>query len=111
MSTFTMKKGDTLPVLLVTLQDGTPAAINVSGSSSITFRMRKTDAAAHVYKVNKAAAFNTDGIDGKVKVALTAAETDTPGDYLGEFVINWGGGNFQTAPSDGYVAISIVDNA
>lgn len=111
---FNVKKGDTLPVLLVTLQDGAAAAINVSGSSSITFRMREVSpdaAAAGVYKVNRAAAFDTDGINGKVKIALTAVETGVPGLYQGEFVIDWGGGNQQTCPSDGYISVIVEDKA
>lgn len=110
---FAIKEGDTLPVLLVTLKDGAATAINVSGADSITFRMRAVNPAANVgvYKVNREADLNTDGTDGKVKIGLTADETDTPGTYQGEFVIDWGGGDQQTVPSDGYVSIQVSSKA
>jgi hypothetical protein len=111
MSDFTMKVGDTLPELLVTLKDGAGSAIDVSGSSSITFRMRKSDAAVGVYAVNRAAEFNTSGSDGKVKIALTADETAIAGVFQGEFVIDWGGGDQQTVPSISYVMVEVQPKA
>jgi len=108
MSTFTIKKGDTLPILAVVLKDGAGTPIDVSTASSKTFRMRKSDANPHVLKVNKAAAFTTDGSDGAVQVALSASDTDTPGDYLGEFVIVIGS-DTQTFPSADYINIKVVD--
>lgn len=110
---FVIKEGDTLPVLLVTLKDGAAVAIDVSGADGITFRMRAVNpaAAVAVYKVNRAADLNTDGVDGKVKIALTSDDTDSPGVYQGEFVIDWGGGDQQTVPSDGYLAIQVSSAA
>lgn len=103
-----IKQGDTLPVLLATLKDGAGSAVDVSSNTGLTFRMRAINPAAPVttYKVNKAAVLNTDGHDGKVKVALTASETDTPGDYQGEFVVAFGADQ-QTFPSNGYIAITV----
>lgn len=110
MSSFSIKKGDTLPILAVVLKDGAGSPIDVSTASSKKFRMRKADASAHVLKVNRDCDFTTDGSNGAVQIALTADDTDTPGDYLGEFVIVIGS-DVQTFPSDSYIPVKVVDVA
>jgi hypothetical protein len=109
MSTFTIKKGDTLPILAVVLKDGAGVAVDVSSASSKKFRMARVDA-PHAYKTNRDCAFTTDGTDGAVQIALTSADTDTPGLYQGEFVITIGS-DVQTFPSDGYIDIKVADVA
>jgi hypothetical protein len=108
MTTFTIKKGDTLPILAVVLKDGAGTPVDVSTASAKTFRMRKADASAHVRTVDRACAFTTDGSNGAVQIALTADETAIPGDYFGEFAITIGS-DIQTFPSDSYIAIKVVD--
>lgn len=109
-STFAIKKNDTLPLITVTLKDGADVAIDVS-DADVTFRMRKADGTPHIYKASGACDFVTDGTNGQVAYSWSAGDLDTPGDYLGEFVIDFGGGDLQTCPNDDYVRIKVVDLA
>lgn len=108
---FNIKVGDTLPLLQATLTDGAGNAINVSGANGVSFRMRKSDGPAHVYKAEGAADLTTDGSNGQVEFAFSAADTDTEGEFYGEFVIDWGGGDIQTIPNDDFLRIIVRDVA
>ncbi len=110
MSNFFIKQGDTLPLLSLTLKDSSDVAIDVSGADSVKFRMRKVNSGdpAGVFKVNAEMDLSTDGTDGAVEIALTAAQTDTPGIYQGDVLIDWGGGDFQTIPNDSFIAVHVI---
>jgi hypothetical protein len=110
MATFTIKKNDNLPVLSAVLKDGDGVEIDMTGAT-VVFRMRRADGTQHIYKVNAAASFVTDGSDGAVEYEWQAGDLDTPGDYLGEFVITFGGGDVQTVPNDDYIRVKVVDLA
>jgi hypothetical protein len=112
---FTIKRGDTLPVLAAVLTDGNDDPIDVSGADAVTFRMRREDGAQGTRMVDKAVDFTTDGSDGAVEVTFTEDETTVDGtpenqpvNCIGEFVIDWGGGDIQTVPADDYVRVKLI---
>lgn len=110
MSSFFIKQGDTLPMLALTLKDGSATAIDVSGADSIKLRMRKVNSGSNagVLKVNAEMDLTNTGSDGKVELALTADQTDTPGAYVADVLIDWGGGDLQTVPNDSFINVHIV---
>lgn len=105
---FKIKKGDTLPILAAVLKDGAGDPLNVS-TATVTFRMRKDDATPGTRKVNREVDFTTDGSDGAVEIQLTAEESGQVGQFLGEFLVDFGGGDVQTIPSDDFVRVTITD--
>ncbi len=110
MSDFYIKQGDTLPMIALTLKDGSATAIDVSGADSIKLRMRKLNSSAPsgVFKVNAEMDLTNTGTDGKVELALTADQTDEPGLFLADVLIDWGGGDFQTVPNDSNINVHVL---
>lgn len=108
MTAFAIKQGDSLPVLEATITKADGTALDLTDATSVTFRMRAVNArAAGTFKVNAAATF-VDKPNGVVRYTFLPANTDTPGQYAGEFVIAFGGA-LQTAPTVGYQPIIVVD--
>lgn len=103
MSTFYIKQGDTLPRLSAVLKDGADVPLDLDGADGVTFRLRKADGTV---VDTLTTAYVTDGSDGAVEVDLSE-NTSEAGDFLGEFVIDWGT-DTQTVPGDDYVRIKII---
>jgi hypothetical protein len=100
----TIKQNDTYPPLRVTLTDSTDTAVDVTGAT-VTFRM--VDAADTNIVDDKACSLITPA-SGIVEYQWLAADTDTAGDFRGEFHVTFVGGAIGTFPNDGYVHITIV---
>lgn len=101
---FEIKRGDRLPTLQATFTDATGAAVDLT-SATIKFLMRPTDSATA--KVNAAASAQSPATDGVALYAWAAVDTDTPGDYAGEFEVTFASGKKATFPSTGYIAIRV----
>ena len=85
---FYWKQGDTAPAIAEQLFDGLGAAVNLAGSTVKFMMWGPGDAAV---KVNASATI-TDAPTGKVSYTPTALNTDTPGDYMVEWQVTFGGG-------------------
>lgn len=99
---FSIKQNDTRPSILATL---TAAATDVI--SSVTFRMSTK---AGVRKVDHSAAIQTQpsaSSGGQVKYQWLTGDTDTAGDYRGEFIVTFNDGRIETYPNRGYIAIHV----
>lgn len=108
MSAFSIKQGDTLPVLEATITKADGSALDLTNATAVVFRMRNVNARpAGTFKVNAAATF-VDKPNGIVRYTFTAADTNAPGSYAGEFVVSFGGDQ-QTVPTVGYLAVSVLD--
>lgn len=92
--TFYIKQNDTSPALQVTLKDGDGNVVDFTGAT-VVFSM----SAGGVVKVNEQAATSVDAANGVVKYSWAAGDTDTPGNYLGEFEVTFAGGAIQTYPN------------
>lgn len=103
---FPIKKNDTSPSLLATLQDGNGAAIDLTGAS-VRFLMRQIGSSA--VKVD-AAMTVTDASAGSVRYDWQAGDTDTSGSYQVEFEVTYAGGGIETFPNDGYQRVVIIDD-
>lgn len=104
-----LKEGDTGPPLEVRLTDDTndPTALD-SGTDSVQFSLEHSDG-SDVALTNDAEI--TAGAEGVVEYPWGDGDTDTPGQYFGEFVVTFNEGESdertETFPSAGYIPVVI----
>lgn len=99
----TVKTADSWPEILVTLTQG-GVAIDLNDVSTVKMRM-----ASSAVTVSPITCSTADASNGQVTVPLSAAATATAGTYNVEFELDWGGGDIQTVPNDGYNTVTILD--
>ena len=102
---FTIKQNDRLPALQATLEDGEGNPVDLTGTT-IKFKMR--GASATTLKVDAGATIVSPTL-GTVKYEWAAAETDTPGDYYGEFEVT-SAGKTLTFPNGAHLFIRVLDD-
>lgn len=105
MAEFSIKRFDRLPSIQATLNIGS-TALNLTGAS-VSFIMR--DITGGDAKVNSAATLVT-AASGIVRYDWVTADTDTAGNYYGEWEIHWADGKTQTVPTKGYHTIEVVED-
>lgn len=99
---FNIKQNDTRPAIQATL---TAASTDVI--SSVTFRMsdktgtRKVDHAGAIITQPSAAS------GGVVKYQWLTGDTDTAGDYRGEFIVTFNDSRIETYPNRGYINVHV----
>lgn len=107
---FYVKKGDTLPVIAATLENSDGSHVDLQ-AATVTFTMRP--AGGGTVKVSETATIvSGDAPEDTVSIvsyAWQAADTDTQGDFIGEFEVEIGGAK-QTFPTAGYIEIFILEN-
>ena len=103
---FNIKQNDTRPIISATLIDGDGSIVNLDGAT-VSFKMRQ--AGQTTAKVN-ASATVADAAKGKVTYTWSASDTDTVGDFEGEFQVTYAGGGIQTFPNNKYIEIEITDD-
>ena len=104
-SATTFKAGDTLPVLIATLQDAAGAPINLTGAV-VRFRMSsRLDAAP---KVDALAVIDVDPTSGRVSYAWVSGDLDTAQDWRGEFHVTFTAGGTITVPDAAYLPITVL---
>jgi hypothetical protein len=101
---FYLTAGDTVPPITATLTDEAGAGLNLTGAT-VTFRM--SPIAGGALKVDAAATVVTPAA-GAVSYAWQAADTDTPGYYLGRWRIVFSGGGVGSVPNDAPMLILIA---
>ena len=102
---FYLKSGDTLPVLNATLQDATGAAVSLVLATAVRFVL--VAAGTRQPKLNAVAAI-VNAAAGTVRYAWAAGDTDTPGDYWGEFQVTFNDGTIETFPNDRHLVIRVT---
>lgn len=115
---FYIKQNDTSPAYVVDLQDDvdtTPAAINLTDATSVTFKMRSAAAAASSAPVVDEAMTITTAASGRCTYEWQTGDTATAGTYNAEFEILWDDGTIETVPNGAdpaaqYLTIVIVDD-
>lgn len=103
---FHIKQNDTRPIMAATLIDGDGNVANLDGAT-VLFKMRQ--AGETTVKVNASAAI-ADATKGKVTYTWSAADTNTVGEFEGEFEVTYAGGGVQTFPNNKYIEIEITDD-
>lgn len=106
---FTIKKGDTLPVINAALTTGPDAgsqvAVNLT-SAAVVLVMKPAaggSAVRHTASIVSAPA-------GTVKYDWVAGDTATAGTYNAEWEVTFSGGGIQTFPNEAYFQITIADD-
>lgn len=111
MSSFSIKKGDRLPLLTATLKQrvgtATETAIDLTGAT-VLFLMR--NASTEAVKVN-AAATVVSAAAGTVSYAWASADTDTVGQYEAEWEITYtASGKKLTVPNSGFDRVLVYED-
>lgn len=108
MADFYIREGDTASDLADTLRDAAGEPVQINGAA-VTLTLAPLRGGALI--VDDAADNDDDGSlpqRGKVHYEWGAGETDDPGEYLGTWVVDFGGGNVQSYPNDGFILVSIT---
>jgi hypothetical protein len=96
-------QGDRRPYLRAYLTRGTkPVELDLAVGVSVKVY---SDTSAPP-KVNGAANI-IDAASALVEYEWALNDLDTPGDFWGCFEVDWGGGEFETLPDEGYIAITV----
>src|SRR4051794_12708505 len=110
MADFTMKANDTRPSIVAHLDydDGSEPDLS-DPATTVQFIMRKvvTSGTVPAPKV-KAAAVIEDAAQRIVRYDWLPTDTNTPGDYLGEWEVTFPDGGVQTFPTAEYHDITIL---
>ncbi len=106
MPDFFIKRDDTSPRLVGTLVDENGVKIDLTNAASVKFFMVNPGDAAN--KVDgSAATILAPPTDGRVEYPWTTGDTDTDGDYDGEFEVTWNDASKTTFPNFRYMEITI----
>lgn len=111
MTTKRLKKNDLLPVLeaQIAYRDNT-LALNIPLGTPVVFTM--TPVGSTTPKINRQTATVVSSTAGVVTVryAWQPGDTDTVGDYRGEFEFTLNSDEPLTAPTNGYLTVRIQDD-
>ena len=105
--TFYIKQNDTRPELDVFLRDDKDRTINVTGAT-VKFNLR--NASDNTIKINNGSVTTVSSTSGRVKYSFSASDTDTAGNFDGEFEVTFVGGQVETFPNDGFIKVIITDD-
>lgn len=94
---FSVKQGDTAPLLIVGLEHDSDVPIDLTGAT-VEFHMKNRDSG--VVKVDAAATVHSIE-DVEVRYDWTAADTDTVGWFEFEFEVTFADGSVETFPNTG----------
>lgn len=101
MADFSMKANDRRPVIRAQLgyhqADGSFVAVDLTDALRVDFILRSIDPAILVPKVD-AEALIEDALAGIVAYFWAFGDTDTPGDYKGEWEAHWPGDGVHDIP-------------
>lgn len=102
---FYIKTGDTRPLLEKQLLDRDGDPVNLTGAA-VVFIMSQDG----VLKVNRGSCSLVDAATGQAAYTWQAADTDTAGDYDGEFEVTFSPGVIQTFPNPRKLRIVVTDD-
>jgi hypothetical protein len=103
MASFTIKRGDTSPILEYTLSPAT----DCTGSTAV-FSMARVSGAN---VINRAAAtIASPATAGVLRYQFTAGNTANSGVFLGEFEVTHADGSIETFPNNEHLTIAIHDD-
>jgi len=110
-ATFKIKRHARRPYLRLFVKDSDGNAFDFSGATGVRFQMKDEEDAA---KVTDGAAEIEDAAGGILRYKWEPGNTDTAGDFFGEFDVDYPASETLTVPLDGDLLIKIkadVNNA
>ena len=109
---FTIKRNDTLPMLMVSVVDRgklyEKQPFDLSGVTAVTFSMKNVDCDYNKISLKTAGIFCASG--GTLQYQWVPEDTNESGNYIGEFELNFSDGNKMSIPQIGGINIEIVDD-
>jgi hypothetical protein len=105
MADFSLKSGDTSPALTVTCSFSDGTLQDLTGAA-VTFALRYPNGAIKV--ADAAAAIVGAPANGVVQYIWLTGDTDTPGNFEGEFHVTLSGGKIVSFPDAAYLEIAIL---
>lgn len=106
MSTFTIKRRDTSPAMLITLLDADGAVKDFTGYTSARFHMKN---AAGTTVIDEAVTV-VDAGAGEVRYDFDATETATAGTFSAEVEITYADSSVETFPNSGFITVNINED-
>jgi hypothetical protein len=107
MSDIILRQGDTRPYLDCTLKDANGAR-DLTGET-VRFVMKSSDNSIVVNQSSTGTQVTLiDTTGGQVRYAWASSDTDTPGDFLGDWEATDGTGAEMTFPNVGHISITIT---
>ena len=104
-----LKVDDLAPDLLITVKDAAGDVVILTGATIVFSMYHKRTGTAKV--AAQAAAIVGDGSAGQVKYEWSGTDTDTDGEYAGEFDVTPASGDGFRVPTRGFITIIIQPNA
>jgi hypothetical protein len=101
---FNIKRGDRLPSIRATLAAG-GEVVNLAGATVVKFILAPKGGGPVKVKAN---AVVVNAAQGLVRYDWAAADTDTAGQFQGEWEVTWADGKPQTFPTASYHSIDIL---
>ena len=103
---FTIKKGDTSPFLVATLNDSTGTALDLTGAS-VVFNMGDLDGNS---VVSDGSCTIIGEETGRVRYGWVSNDTANAGVFRGEFTVTFASGRIETFPNSTTIRIRIKDD-
>ena len=104
--TFYIKRNDTSPAMLATLQDANGDAVDMT-AASVRFHLRPIG--SQTVTVDEAATIVT-ALEGLVRYDWQASDTSTAGSYQAEFEVTYADTTVETFPNGGYIPVEIISD-
>lgn len=110
---FQMQAHDLLPSIQATLKNPDGTVVDLTNATSVKFIMLAantdwTPKSGATPKVNTAATMVTPKTGGVVRYDWVTGDTDTAGQYLGQWQVTWPTNRPQSFPTATYYAIQIL---
>lgn len=103
---FYIKKDDTSPSLLVSL---TPSNVDITGATGVVFNMRQRGSVTA--KISRAAAvLVAPSGPAQLRYDWQTGNTDTEGEFEGEFEVTRSDGTIETWPNDSNLIVIITSD-
>jgi hypothetical protein len=99
MSEFTLKRGDSRPVLVRQLLDGSLLPIDLTDADAVYFLMELKASTHDGTPAVRALCTIPDAAQGIVQWTPTTSDTQVAGQYDAEFEITWASGEVETIPN------------
>ena len=107
MADFTIKQGDTAPVLTDTLTYSDETSVNLTGAT-VNLVLRQLTANAPM--LNKSATITSATNPATVSYTFTAQDTANAGQFVGNWVVAFSGGSQMTFPTVGDLEVTVEEN-
>lgn len=108
---FLIKRNDTYPNLMLKIRTqgefNQPVSFNLSGVTATTFSMSDSDGNL---KISSAEAEILNNVNGTMQYSWIDGDTDTSGNFKGEFELFFIDGKKISIPKTGFISIFIADD-